>query len=187
MKIEERIKKLSSCQKKALKELLGKDNIFLSGSAGSGKTTLINLYIDILEQREVEYFITASTGRASILVNGITFHSFFGLGIMQEEEDKLINKAINTPKVRNRIEKAEIILECIKNKTYKWTITVDEYNNLEECSLLRMISGLFYKTPNFILTPEYAKVFNKILVWECISIAGDSIMQLNPIVFDIVE
>ncbi len=69
---------LTVSQKKALDMLNGKDNVFLTGVAGSGKSFLIDHF-----RQDNQYPVLASTGAAAILVGGRTFHSFFGLGIME--------------------------------------------------------------------------------------------------------
>ena len=59
---------------------LGK-NVFLTGSAGSGKTYVLRQYIDYVRSHDVEIAVTASTGIAATHMNGVTIHSWTGLGI----------------------------------------------------------------------------------------------------------
>ena len=56
-------------------------NIFLTGPAGSGKSYLINQYIEYLKQKKVDVGITASTGIAATHFSGITIHSWSGIGV----------------------------------------------------------------------------------------------------------
>jgi len=49
-------------------------NIFLTGKAGTGKTTLLK---EILEETDKNYLVTAPTGVAAINAGGITLHSLF--------------------------------------------------------------------------------------------------------------
>ena len=56
-------------------------NVYLTGSAGSGKTFLLNQYIAYLRQHSVPLAVTASTGIAATHINGMTIHSWSGLGI----------------------------------------------------------------------------------------------------------
>lgn len=93
---------LSPCQQKAF-ELLDKsaDNIFLTGSAGTGKSFLVRKF---LQDRDRKTFpIVASTGVAAILVGGRTFHSFFGLGIMEGGVERTIEKAAGDRRVTKRL------------------------------------------------------------------------------------
>jgi ATP-dependent exoDNAse (exonuclease V) alpha subunit len=97
---------LTSCQQRAL-ELLNQstNNIFLTGSAGSGKSFLINQF---LKGKDRKVFpIVASTGAAAVLVNGRTFHSFFGLGILEGGVEKTVEKASGDKRVGARLRKME--------------------------------------------------------------------------------
>jgi ATP-dependent DNA helicase PIF1 len=58
-------------------------NIFLTGSPGSGKTYLLNQYIRYLKDHEVTVAMTASTGIAATHVQGVTIHSWSGIGIKE--------------------------------------------------------------------------------------------------------
>ncbi|MCP5877690.1 AAA family ATPase, partial [Klebsiella pneumoniae] len=52
-------------QETALKLLKAGENVFLTGSAGAGKTYTLNQYIHYLKARKVPVAITASTGIAA--------------------------------------------------------------------------------------------------------------------------
>jgi hypothetical protein len=56
-------------------------NVYLTGSAGAGKTYLLNRYIEHLKKNNVEVAVTASTGIAATHMGGVTIHSWSGLGI----------------------------------------------------------------------------------------------------------
>jgi ATP-dependent DNA helicase PIF1 len=56
-------------------------NVFLTGAAGSGKTYVLNQYIKLLKQSGIGVAITASTGIAATHINGMTIHSWSGIGI----------------------------------------------------------------------------------------------------------
>lgn len=77
-------------QEKALEILKMGSNVFLTGPAGSGKTFLLNKYIDYLKKNKVEMAITASTGLAATHLNGRTIHSWCGMGISQSLNDAQI-------------------------------------------------------------------------------------------------
>lgn len=84
-------------QKEALSILKTGENVFLTGAAGSGKTFLLNEYIDYLKENEVATAITASTGIAATHLGGRTVHSWCGMGI----EDDLSPEKINALKKKN--------------------------------------------------------------------------------------
>ena len=52
-------------------------NVFLTGSAGTGKTYLLNKYIQYLKERGINPAIAAPTGIAASHIGGVTIHSFF--------------------------------------------------------------------------------------------------------------
>ena len=65
----------------ALNILKSGKNVFLTGSAGAGKTHVLNQYIKYLKARKVPVAVTASTGIAATHMNGMTIHSWSGIGI----------------------------------------------------------------------------------------------------------
>lgn len=71
-------------QEQALSILKSGKNVFLTGSAGTGKTFLLNQFIQYLKKYQVPVAITASTGIASTHMNGTTIHSWSGIGIKNE-------------------------------------------------------------------------------------------------------
>ncbi|WP_201507848.1 AAA family ATPase [Psychrobacter proteolyticus] len=75
-------------QSSALDILKTGQNVFLTGSAGSGKTYTLNQYIDYLRARRVPVAVTASTGIAATHMNGTTIHSWSGIGIKDELTDR---------------------------------------------------------------------------------------------------
>ncbi|MEO1694134.1 MAG: AAA family ATPase [Pseudomonadota bacterium] len=54
----------------------GEGHLFVTGRAGTGKSTLLRVLCDALEDRPV---VVAPTGLAAVNVGGQTIHSFFGL------------------------------------------------------------------------------------------------------------
>lgn len=94
---------LTPCQAKADAALRGKANIFLTGGAGSGKSFLIRHFLR--SQNTREFPVLASTGVAAVLIGGRTFHSFFGLGILEGGVEATIEKASKNGKVVSRLKK----------------------------------------------------------------------------------
>ncbi len=68
-------------QKEALEILKSGMNVFLTGSAGSGKTHLLNQYISYLHDENIPVAVTASTGIAATHMGGMTIHAWAGIGI----------------------------------------------------------------------------------------------------------
>lgn len=81
--------------------MLGAANVFVTGGAGSGKSFLIRYF---LRDRGLKEFpVLASTGAAAVLVGGRTFHSFFGLGILEGGVDATVEKASKNRQVVRRL------------------------------------------------------------------------------------
>ena len=69
------------------KKLQNKQNIFLTGGAGVGKTTITKSIIELYEQDAKKVAKLASTGMAATLINGQTLHSFLDLGIASDLDE----------------------------------------------------------------------------------------------------
>lgn len=68
-------------QETALAILKTGADAFLTGEPGSGKTHLVNTYIRYLRTLGIDVAVTASTGIAATHLNGVTIHSWCGIGI----------------------------------------------------------------------------------------------------------
>jgi len=97
---------LSEKQQLALSLMESKKNIFLTGGAGTGKSFVIRHFLE----KNPEIPALASTGAAAVLINGRTFHSFFGLGILEGGIQKTIERALKNPKIVRRLRKAKSIV-----------------------------------------------------------------------------
>lgn len=56
-------------------------NIFLTGQAGTGKSTLVRQLRDLLGDREENITVVAPTGIAALTIEGQTLHRFTGIGL----------------------------------------------------------------------------------------------------------
>lgn len=77
-------------QSKALAIMKSGRNIFLTGSAGAGKTYVLNQYIQYLKERKISVAVTASTGIAATHMNGQTIHSWAGIGIKDSLSERYL-------------------------------------------------------------------------------------------------
>jgi len=117
-------------QTQALKILKSGSNVFLTGSAGTGKTFLLNKFIKYLKDEKIKVGITASTGIASTHIGGTTIHSWSGIGIANN---------INDPKVK----------KFLKGRNPKWkeirdtkVLIIDEISMLDS-ERLTLIDRVF--------------------------------------------
>jgi ATP-dependent DNA helicase PIF1 len=74
-------------QLEAFNIVKNKQNLFLSGSAGTGKSFTIKKIVEYLENNNINYGLTALTGCAASLINGQTIHSYLLLGIDKSLKD----------------------------------------------------------------------------------------------------
>ena len=77
-----------SPEQKCAFELFGQENIFLTGGAGTGKTTLLKTMI---ESGRDGLFVTASTGIAALAIGGSTLHAFAGVGYGQGSIEDMVS------------------------------------------------------------------------------------------------
>lgn len=97
-------------QASALKILKAGQNVFLTGSAGAGKTYLLNQYIAYLRERGIAIAVTASTGIAATHIGGQTIHSWSGLGIKDVITPQDLDKLAKRKPVRERLKKVEVLI-----------------------------------------------------------------------------
>jgi len=97
-------------QEIALKILASGANVFLTGSAGTGKTFVINKYIQYLRERGVEPAIVAPTGIAASHIGGKTIHSFFSLGIRENIEDYYLRWLKKQPFLEKRFKYLKVLI-----------------------------------------------------------------------------
>ncbi|MDO5770425.1 MAG: AAA family ATPase, partial [Psychrobacter sp.] len=97
-------------QSTALTILKTGHNVFLTGSAGSGKTYTLNQYIHYLRARRVPVAVTASTGIAATHMNGITIHSWSGIGIKDELTDRDLKNISGRRYVTERIKETAVLI-----------------------------------------------------------------------------
>ncbi|MDX9731778.1 MAG: DEAD/DEAH box helicase [Bdellovibrionales bacterium] len=94
---------MTECQAAALAVLQSPDqpNVFVTGGAGVGKSYLIRHFHGRLNSKE--YPMLASTGAAAVLVGGRTFHSFFGLGILEGGPGATVERACRNRQIVRRL------------------------------------------------------------------------------------
>ncbi len=125
---------LSPKQKEAIYKIEDGDNVFITGSAGTGKSFLLQY----LKRNYLTsgLHITASTGIAAINVGGQTIHSWSGIGLGNLPAEQLI-KNFSTPKysyLKRKIKTANML-------------AIDEISMIS-ASTLDLINELFKNVRN---------------------------------------
>ncbi len=97
-------------QEKALSLLKTGRNIFLTGSAGTGKTYVLNQYIEYLKERKIPVSITASTGIAATHLEGTTIHAWSGIGIKNSLSPRNLNDLKEKKYLKKNIDKSKVLI-----------------------------------------------------------------------------
>ncbi|MDB4533336.1 AAA family ATPase [Vicingaceae bacterium] len=97
-------------QEKALAILKSGKNVFLTGSAGTGKTYVLNQYIEYLKERKVKVAVTASTGIAATHMNGMTIHSWSGIGVKEFITSGNLASMNSKKYLKEHLEKVKVLI-----------------------------------------------------------------------------
>ena len=97
-------------QKTALKILKDGHNVFLTGPAGSGKTYLLNQYIEHLKKERIRYAVTAATGIAATHLSGRTIHSWSGIGIHEHLSEKDVKDILKNHLIKERLKNTKVLI-----------------------------------------------------------------------------
>ena len=132
-------------------------NVFYTGSAGCGKSTVLKHFIPLLRQQGKKVDVLAPTGRAALEVNGRTLYSYAGWvpNSLGQSLTVLENKA-RGKKVRERLQATEVLI-------------IDE---------ISMVANHVFERLNYIM--KYARDSKKPFGGVQIIVTGD-FCQLPPI------
>jgi ATP-dependent DNA helicase PIF1 len=102
---------LNDEQRLAADRVLGGENCFLTGAAGTGKSFLLRYIIQQLEARHPGgVAVTAPTGIAASHVQGVTIHSWAGFGLGKGTISKLVDKVTSNATACQRWSRAHALL-----------------------------------------------------------------------------
>ena len=97
-------------QEEALRIMKTGANVFLTGEPGAGKTYTINKYVAYLREHEINHAITASTGIAATHINGMTIHSWSGIGIKETLNKYDLDRIASSEYVCRRVRKTKVLI-----------------------------------------------------------------------------
>ena len=164
-------------QATALRILKSGHNVYLGGSAGTGKTHLLNRYIEHLKEKMVGVGVTASTGIAATHLGGVTIHSWAGFGIKEELTKDDLKNIRKKHYLRSRIKKAEVlIIDEISMLNANQLDMVDQIccefrkNDLPFGGLQVVLSGDFFQLPPILKNGEKPQFAYDSHVWKTMNI-----------------
>lgn len=91
-------------QSRVLDAISSGKSVFITGSAGTGKTLFLRHIIKRLKKlhHQSRVFVTASTGLAACAIKGRTLHSFAGIGLGEDDRQTLLLKVISNRQAYRR-------------------------------------------------------------------------------------
>ncbi|QRV89235.1 ATP-dependent DNA helicase PIF1 [Ceratobasidium sp. AG-Ba] len=145
--------KLSAEQNHVLEMVLDGENVFFTGSAGTGKSVLLREIIRQLQNEGKNVAVTASTGIAAINIGGKTLHSFAGVGLGNQSADILIKKARNKRTMKRWKRTEVLIIDEISMVDARWFDVLNEIgktlrNNTRPFGGIQLVvCGDFFQLP----------------------------------------
>ena len=146
---------LTECQRKVLAAVKKKSSgLFFTGSGGTGKSFLINVIRKCLPSESC--FVTASTGVAASLIDGITLHSFSGISTQLMEKlyelDNEAEKERDENREESEMSRKDKILKEILNKVVN---SKEKLTNWKKCLHLiideiSMVDAVLFETLDFV-------------------------------------
>ena len=97
-------------QTTALKILQEGHNVFLTGSAGAGKSYTLRKFIEHLHKSKIKVAVTASSGVAATILGGSTVHSYTCIGIKSTISATDIYNIRRKVPIANRLKELEVLI-----------------------------------------------------------------------------
>jgi ATP-dependent DNA helicase PIF1 len=101
---------LTGDQRAFITTFFSNGNVFITGSAGVGKSYVVNLLAKFMQTNQLTMAKTASTGVAAFNIGGQTLHSWMGIGLGDEDVKSLIDKVRKNKKATERIKAVKVLL-----------------------------------------------------------------------------
>jgi ATP-dependent exoDNAse (exonuclease V) alpha subunit len=110
-KVSQWAKGLNDGQLSFFKEFLEtKNNLFLTGTAGTGKSYVLNRLSEFCDSEGIILNKTASTGVSALNIGGLTVHSFMGLGLAEGSAEILIAQIRKNKNAKRRLRDCKLLL-----------------------------------------------------------------------------
>ncbi len=161
-------------QEQAFEILVSGKNTLITGQAGTGKTYLLNQFIQYLNKSKIAVGITASTGIAATHLGGVTIHSWCGMGIKDKMTNADIKKLFSKNKAAvKRIQEAKVLI--IDEVSMLHAHQLDLINEI--CCRVRtdlgafgglqiVLCGDFFQLPPVTRGSEKGRFVNESAAWQ---------------------
>jgi ATP-dependent DNA helicase PIF1 len=126
--LDENLKGLNKLQAASLIAMLEGKNVFLTGSAGTGKSYIVKRFFEIVQKGNKTIAITSTTGVSALLINGVTIHKWSGIHLGKDTLDKTVDKINMFFKPARRWKRTDILV-------------IDEISMLS-CEILELLSNV---------------------------------------------
>ena len=161
-------------------KLKDKKNVFLTGGAGVGKTTLTRQIIEYFENEAKKVAKLGSTGMAATLIGGQTLHSFLDLGIASDIKELEKNKKLE---IKKKIKKlifsmSLIVIDEISMVSDNLFEMINLRLNQAEFSGTLLVVGDFLQLPPIVKGSDEVRFAFESKSWEIFSFET---MQLTHI------
>ena len=166
---------LNEEQNTALKAMLSGANCFITGEAGTGKTTVIRDYLKRTKRNAV---IVAPTGVAALNAGGVTIHSFFRLPCTVVEYGELEPLRSKDKKQKRLIRATDVIVIDEISMVRSDIFSAIDTRLRQVCDGSKpfggkqlIVSGDFFQLPPFATTKEERKyidaAFGGLFAFQC--------------------
>ena len=143
---------LNEKQKSAYEAMAKGENVFITGAGGTGKSMLISKFVK--EYRKFRQIaITSTTGTSAVLINGVTIHSFLGIGLGKGPTEFLYNKIKRNKMYLRRWTNTEcLIIDEVS------MLTPDLFDKIEHLGRLLRYSSEPFGGMQIVLTGDFLQL-----------------------------
>lgn len=146
------IKNLKNKQLKAIELVQKYKNILLTGSAGTGKSVVIETIRNIYKNSRI-VAVTSTTGTSAVNINGTTLHSYFCIGIGDKDVKYMIKHIMNTKWLKLRWEKLDcLIIDEIS------MLNPDLFDKLEEVARITRNNNKPFGGIQLVLSGDFCQI-----------------------------
>lgn len=146
---------LTRQQQEALDIMLSGKNVFITGKAGTGKSYLVNTFINEINKQKNNILVCAPTGIAAINIGGVTIHRCFQISLEPQINPKITS-------VPRQIQQADIIvvdeISMCRIDLFEYMIKVIEKIHKK---IQLIVVGDFFQLPP-VTTSNDRKVLKKV-------------------------